>query len=119
MPLLPLGSLFVTDLPGLPPIEAGREFVVQSGYLPARTAYGPKAAPKDNAYLYFMLHRAMYKPRRRKLIVWLNGGPGCSSFDGSMMEIGPWRFQGGNLSWTPPGGAWNEYADVLYGTSSA
>lgn len=37
------------------------------------------------------------------------------SFDGLMMEIGAFRSnQKAEIEWTTPGGAWNEYADVLY-----
>jgi hypothetical protein len=37
------------------------------------------------------------------------------SFDGLMMEIGAFRTnEKAEIEWTTPGGAWNEYADVLY-----
>jgi hypothetical protein len=37
------------------------------------------------------------------------------SFDGLMMEIGAFRTNmNADIEWTTPGGAWNEYADVLY-----
>lgn len=47
---------------------------------------------------------------------WLQGGPGCSSFDGAMMEIGPWRWDGKSEQefWVKPGG-WEEYATIVYG----
>ncbi|WFD30696.1 carboxypeptidase D [Malassezia sp. CBS 17886] len=116
MPTLPAAAaFFVPELPGLTPAAPGRGFVTEAGHLPARPPAGADGAPADNAHLYFLLQRAMHRPRRRKLVVWLNGGPGCSSFDGSMMEIGAWRVTAqGNLSWSPRGSAWNEWADVLY-----
>lgn len=47
-----------------------------------------------------------------------NGGPGCSSFDGSLMEVGPLRLEpgsGGTLKEVE--GAWNEYANLLFSKS--
>jgi carboxypeptidase D len=46
-------------------------------------------------------------------VIWLNGGPGCSSLDGAMMEIGPYRVKDDKtLEYND--GAWNEFANVLF-----
>lgn len=87
---------------------------MSAGYLPARPE-GTNGEPKDNAHLFFLLLRARHVPAKRKLIIWFNGGPGCSSFDGAMMEVGPWRMDGkGGLVWVKDGASWNEYADILF-----
>ncbi|EPQ30034.1 uncharacterized protein PFL1_02152 [Pseudozyma flocculosa PF-1] len=89
---------------------------MSAGYLPARPpARSGDSVPKDDAHLYFLLLRARHTPPKRKLIIWFNGGPGCSSFDGAMMEVGAWRLDGnGGLVWAQDGGSWNEYADILF-----
>lgn len=115
MPSVPPAAVYyVPSLPGLP-ADAHEPFDTYAGYLPAR-ADGADGKPADNAHLYFVLHRAMRRSANRRLVVWFNGGPGCSSFDGLMMEVGPWRFQNNSttLVWTERGGSLNEYVDVLY-----
>lgn len=106
-------DLFVKKVPSL---DDSQSLLVYAGYLPARPAPN-----KDDAQLYFLLEKARHlggsSGKRRRLMLWLNGGPGCSSFDGLMMEIGSWRpslTAKDNLEWTVPGGAWNEYTDVLF-----
>ncbi|KAG6850190.1 hypothetical protein H0H93_016618 [Arthromyces matolae] len=42
------------------------------------------------------------------------GGPGCSSFDGLMMEVGPWRMDGKGGFKVQEGG-WEEYTTMVYG----
>lgn len=41
------------------------------------------------------------------------GGPGCSSFDGLMMEVGPWKVDGKGGLKTVEGG-WEEYTHMVY-----
>lgn len=105
-------SMAVPQLPGEP--DGARGFSIEAGYLPARPA-AAGGRPQDEAHLYFMLQRARTPTARRKLIVWLNGGPGCSSFDGAFLELGAFRVRPqGKLASAPRGHAWNEYVDVLY-----
>lgn len=105
----------VVGLPGLARGDYEPTFEMDAGYLPVRQPEGASGHPKDFAHLYFWRHSAMWPQRRRKLILWLNGGPGCSSMDGALMELGPFRFQpNGSLARVKRGIAWNEYADVVY-----
>lgn len=49
--------------------------------------------------------------KKRPLVIWLNGGPGCSSLDGALMEIGPLRIQGDDLRFNK---GWFELADLVF-----
>ncbi|UZJ57061.1 hypothetical protein CBS101457_006381 [Exobasidium rhododendri] len=112
-PLAPSAATFFTS--SIPLLPSGQSVSIASGYLPARSPPAGSSQPADDAHLYFVLERARHLPSKRRLIVWFNGGPGCSSFDGLMMEIGAFRpDQKGGIEWTASGGSWNEYADVLY-----
>ncbi|OLL22568.1 Pheromone-processing carboxypeptidase KEX1 [Neolecta irregularis DAH-3] len=44
-----------------------------------------------NANLFFWSIENRHLADRPRTIIWLNGGPGCSSMDGALMEIGPFR----------------------------
>lgn len=115
-------SFYVESIPSLANSQGSQ---VYAGYLPAReSATVFDKGPEDDAHLYFLLEKARHLPsgnggstHKRRLMLWLNGGPGCSSFDGVMMEVGSFRpslTRKGQLDWTMPGGAWNEYTDVLF-----
>jgi carboxypeptidase D len=46
-------------------------------------------------------------------VIWLNGGPGCSSEDGALMEIGPYRVKDKDtLEYN--NGSWHEFANLLF-----
>ncbi|KAF8806260.1 pheromone-processing carboxypeptidase KEX1 [Phlegmacium glaucopus] len=75
------------------------------------------AAPSDaiTAHLYFFMVKNRKTADKDRIIFWFNGGPGCSSFDGAMMEVGPWRWDGKSEHdfWVQPGG-WEEYTTIVY-----
>jgi carboxypeptidase D len=69
--------------------------------------------PEHNGHLFFWHFSQTHIANKQRTVIWLNGGPGCSSEDGAMMEIGPFRVKSdGNLEYND--GAWNEFANVLF-----
>ena len=48
------------------------------------------------------------------LIIWMNGGPGCSSLEGLLQENGPFLWQWGTARPVPNSYAWNMVANVLW-----
>jgi len=50
---------------------------------------------------------------RERTLIWLNGGPGCSSLDGALLELGPYRANPNGTLYPNPG-AWNQKMNVLF-----
>lgn len=73
-----------------------------------------------NPFLSFLMAKARRNAGKERVIFWFNGGPGCSSFDGSLMEVGPFRTV--PASETTTGmveaklveGGWEEFATVVF-----
>lgn len=106
---LSAAQFFIEHLPGAP--EGSRE-KLYGGHLEASDA-ATKAS--SDAYLFFLLATNRHIADRPRLVIWLNGGPGCSSFDGALMEIGPYRMHPNRtdtLVETPA--AWNTFSNVLF-----
>src|ERR1700760_1494158 len=69
--------------------------------------------PEHQGNLFFWLFHNRHIADKQRLVIWLNGGPGCSSEDGALMEIGPYRVRnGGHLEFN--NGSWDEFANVLF-----
>ncbi|KAL5439648.1 Cell death protease [Paraphaeosphaeria minitans] len=69
--------------------------------------------PEHNGNLFFWHHENRHIANRQRTVIWLNGGPGCSSMDGALMEIGPYRVrEGGKLEYN--NGSWDEFANLLF-----
>ncbi|KAL1920404.1 uncharacterized protein VTP21DRAFT_781 [Calcarisporiella thermophila] len=68
---------------------------------------------KTNSNIFFWLFERLIKTEKDKLVIWLNGGPGCSSEDGVFLENGPFRIKP-DLTLAINSGAWNKYATVLF-----
>ncbi|GAA94697.1 uncharacterized protein L969DRAFT_87580 [Mixia osmundae IAM 14324] len=96
-------------LPRLPGQPADLDLRLYAGHL---NAY-PSSDLTTDAKLFFLLAKAAHPPAQQRLIVWFQGGPGCSSMDGALMEIGPVRIASNNTLVASPSSA-SEYATVLF-----
>ncbi|KAJ3497004.1 hypothetical protein NLG97_g2236 [Lecanicillium saksenae] len=72
-----------------------------------------KIDSKHNDSMFFWHFQNQHIADRRRTIIWLNGGPGCSSEDGALMEIGPYRMADKNSLRLNPG-SWNKFASLLF-----
>ena len=57
-------------------------------------------------------------PANDPVVLWLNGGPGCSSFTGLVMELGPCRVQRpdahGHVTVSENPWSWNSNASIIF-----
>lgn len=68
---------------------------------------------EHNGNLFFWHVQNRHRANRPRTVIWLNGGPGCSSLDGALMEIGPFRLtDDAHLRYND--GSWDEFANVLF-----
>ena len=69
--------------------------------------------------LYFLLFDSRSNPSVDPLLIWINGGPGCSSMIGAFTENGPYNLKY-NKTYDPKFKfekneySWNQKANVLY-----
>lgn len=68
---------------------------------------------EHNGNLFFWLFQNRHIANRQRTVIWLNGGPGCSSMDGVLMEVGPYRLKDeSTLQYND--GSWDEFANLLF-----
>ncbi len=89
----------------LPRIQA-LDFKQYAGYLTVNE--------ESNGRLFFWLFESAGDPANDPLIVWLNGGPGCSSTSGLFFENGPFHFDLDTGELVPNEYSWNKHANMLY-----
>lgn len=94
----------VDDLPGLLDIPKVLRPTMHAGHINIHEL---------NHTNYFFWRFDQPEASSEKLVIWLNGGPGCLSMDGALMEVGPLRL-------TPDGlvyfnnGTWLELALLVF-----
>jgi len=96
------GDYFVHSLPGAP---EGPLVKMHAGHI--------EVTPEHNGNIFFWHYQNKHIANKQRTVIWLNGGPGCSSEDGALMEIGPFRVKDDKtLAYNE--GAWNEFANVMF-----
>lgn len=66
-----------------------------------------------NHRLHYWFFESASNPSADPLLLWLNGGPGCSSLDGLFAEHGPF-FIKQDLSLGLRQKSWNDFANIIY-----
>ncbi|KAG5920335.1 hypothetical protein E4U53_003931 [Claviceps sorghi] len=88
------------------PSELGIDKVKQySGYLDDET--------KDK-HLFYWFFESRSNPSKDPVVLWLNGGPGCSSFVGLFQELGPAFLPNENLKPVRNPYSWNTKANIIF-----
>ncbi|KZS95435.1 serine carboxypeptidase [Sistotremastrum niveocremeum HHB9708] len=64
-------------------------------------------------HIFFYFFESRSSPETDDVILWTNGGPGCSSSLGLFMELGPCRIDDGNGTKVNPH-SWNENANIFF-----
>uniref|UniRef100_A0A0N4Z4Z4 Carboxypeptidase n=1 Tax=Parastrongyloides trichosuri TaxID=131310 RepID=A0A0N4Z4Z4_PARTI len=99
-------SDLVNDLPGL---NFQPKFKHYSGFLKA----------SEKRYFHYWYTEAQYKPETAPLLLWLTGGPGCSSIGALIEELGPFHVSNfGQTVYENPY-SWNKIGNVLFLSSPA
>ncbi|XP_056177314.1 serine carboxypeptidase-like 20 [Syzygium oleosum] len=102
------GSALVTHLPGFNGSFPSKHY---SGYVTIDPHHGKR--------LFYYLVTSERDPSKDPVVLWLNGGPGCSSFDGFVYEHGPFNFEAvktqkglPRLHWNPY--SWSKVSNIIY-----
>ncbi|XP_027909699.1 serine carboxypeptidase-like 35 [Vigna unguiculata] len=92
----------VTNLPGQPPVK----FDHYAGYV--------KLREEEDKALFYWFFEAQEAPSDKPLVLWLSGGPGCSSIAfGAAQEIGPFLVDG-HERLTFNRYSWNRVANIIF-----
>jgi serine carboxypeptidase-like clade 2 len=85
-------------------------FGLYSGYVPINGT---------SKQLHYIAALSQGDPLKDPVIVWFNGGPGCSSLMGWAQEHGPYVIEDGATEFTKNHYSWNREASVIYVESPA
>jgi carboxypeptidase C (cathepsin A) len=98
----------LTSFPGIAKLPG---FAIYSGYLTIDDSTG-KA-------IHYLFAESQNNPKTDPVLLWLNGGPGCSSVEGFLSENGPFVLEDWSYNITANAYSWNKLANLLYFESPA
>jgi len=111
-PIPPAGTKEADKITALPGQPARVNFDQYSGYVTVSEVHFRE--------LFYYFVEAPYEAASKPLILWLNGGPGCSSLGyGAMTELGPFRVNPDGKTLSRNNHAWNNLANVIFLESPA
>ncbi|XP_054779594.1 serine carboxypeptidase-like 20 [Prosopis cineraria] len=101
-------TALVTELPGFNGTIPSKHY---AGYVTVDESQG------RNLYYYFAESEG--NPSEDPVVLWLNGGPGCSSFDGFVYEHGPFNFEKAKTRGSMPTlhlnpYSWSKVSNIIY-----
>ncbi|TXG73331.1 hypothetical protein EZV62_001910 [Acer yangbiense] len=106
------GSMQLDKINALPGQPSGINFDQYAGYV--------TVDPKAGRALFYYFVESPQNSSTNPLVLWLNGGPGCSSFGhGAMTELGPFRVNSDGKTLFQNPYAWNNVANVIFLESPA
>ncbi|KAL3510594.1 hypothetical protein ACH5RR_029995 [Cinchona calisaya] len=80
----------------------------KSGYLQVNSTTGSAIF-----YTFYEAKQPATPLSQTPILIWLQGGPGCSSMIGNFYELGPWRVSS-NVSVEPNPGTWNRIFGLVF-----
>ncbi|KAL5703188.1 Serine carboxypeptidase-like 20 [Ranunculus cassubicifolius] len=106
-------NALITSLPGFNGTFPSKHY---SGYVSIDESHG------KNLYYYFI--ESERNSSKDPVVLWMNGGPGCSSFDGFVYEHGPFNFEAAKTRGDLPKlhlnpYAWSKVSNIIYLDSPA
>lgn len=90
----------------LPGLSSEWEPVHYAGHIPVDSAHG--------GHFFYWLFEAEEDAMDKPLLIWLNGGPGCSSMDGLWLELGPFRLSSDGQVVSRNPYSWHSVANLLF-----
>ena len=74
----------------------------------------PISDERNASELYFWFFPSQNPAAKDEIVIWLNGGPGCSSLEGLLQENGPFQWQYGTFLPVKNTWGWNELSNVVW-----
>ncbi|KAL0950076.1 hypothetical protein HGRIS_010080 [Hohenbuehelia grisea] len=105
-------SFYVPSLPDVHQ-DPAHPLRIYSGHISSDPNISKAADTDVTPHIFFVLVKNRRSADKERVMFWFNGGPGCSSFDGLMMEVGPWRMDGKGGFKVAEGG-WEEYTTMVF-----